>query len=115
MFFSLQLRYDKREKDMGDRFVVVPVEKGVGVGVAGVGQHSEAVVADPAPESVGSGGPAEEKVAGEDSVFEPPGDPNVQVPILKYNREPNKYGKSVDQSQTPGVPLLISVIHRRIN
>nr|XP_040022675.1 solute carrier family 12 member 7 isoform X2 [Gasterosteus aculeatus aculeatus] len=86
---------------MGDRFVVVPVEKGVGVGVAGVGQHSEAVVADPAPESVGSGGPAEEKVAGEDSVFEPPGDPNVQVPILKYNREPNKYGDGVPKENSP--------------
>ncbi|KAM8822681.1 solute carrier family 12 member 7 isoform 1-T1 [Spinachia spinachia] len=84
---------------MGERFVVVAVEKDVGV--AGVGQHSEALVGDPPPQSVGSGGPAEEKEAGEDSVFEQPEDPNVPVPILKYNREPNKYGDGVPKENSP--------------
>ncbi|KAK9528233.1 hypothetical protein VZT92_014716 [Zoarces viviparus] len=71
---------------MGERFVVVPVDRGVAV--AGVGAHSDAVVSDPALDVV------EEKEAGEDSVFEPQEDPNAVVPILKYNREPNKYGKT---------------------
>ncbi|KAK5850003.1 hypothetical protein PBY51_014291 [Eleginops maclovinus] len=82
---------------MGERFVVVPVDRGVGV--AAVGVHWDAVVADPAPDTTSSssssgGGIVEEKEAGEDSVFEPQ-DPNaVAVPILEYNREPNKYGKT---------------------
>ena len=36
----------------------------------------------------------EEIEEGEDSVFEPQ-DPNTVVPILEYNREPNKYGKTL--------------------
>ncbi|KAK5898216.1 hypothetical protein CgunFtcFv8_015653 [Champsocephalus gunnari] len=89
---------------MGERFVVVPVDRGVGVAAEGV--HWDAVVADPAPDTISSssgsgsssgsssGGIVEEKEAGEDSVFEPQ-DPNaVAVPILEYNREPNKYGKT---------------------
>ncbi|XP_068565668.1 solute carrier family 12 member 7 isoform X2 [Cebidichthys violaceus] len=79
---------------MGERFVVVPVDGGVGV--AGVGDHSDAVVSDPAPDSV-----EEEKEAGEDSVFEPQEDPNAVVPILKYNREPNKYGDGVPKENSP--------------
>lgn len=101
---------------MGERFVVVPVDRGVGV--AGAGEHSDAVVADPAPDSGGSstgggGGSAEEKEAGEDSVFEQQ-DPNVVVPILEYNREPNKYGKTAACYKLP-VPLLISSVYRRIS
>lgn len=74
--------------------MVVPVDGGGGV--TGEREHSDAVVADPAPDTGGSsssGGTVEEKEAGEDSVFEPQ-DPNVVVPILEYNREPNKYGKT---------------------
>ena len=80
---------------MGERFVVVPVDRGVGVAAEGV--HWDAVVADPAPDTISrssSSGIVEEKEAGDDSVFEPQ-DPNaVAVPILEYNREPNKYGKT---------------------
>ncbi|KAM9337323.1 solute carrier family 12 member 7 isoform 2-T2 [Symphorus nematophorus] len=89
---------------MGERFVVVPVDGGVGV-VAGEGEHSDAVVADPAPDPGGtsSGGGSvtlEEKEAGGDSVFEP-ADPNAVVPILEYNREPNKYGDGVPKENSP--------------
>lgn len=83
---------------MGERFGVVPVDSG-GV-VVGEGEHLEAAVADPAPDAGGgrrSGGCAaatgEEKDAPDDSVFVPQ-DPNAVVPILEYNREPNKYGRS---------------------
>ncbi|XP_039645591.1 solute carrier family 12 member 7 isoform X2 [Perca fluviatilis] len=85
---------------MGERFVVVPVDGGVGV--ARDGEH------DPAPDTGGGGGGSsssggvtvEEKEAGEDSVFEPQ-DPNVVVPILEYNREPNKYGDGVPKENSP--------------
>lgn len=95
---------------MGERFVVVPVDGRVGV--TGEGEHSDAAVADPAPNtgssSGGGGGTAEEKEAGEDSVFEQQ-DPNAVVPILEYNREPNKYGKTAARHRLR-VPLLISSI-----
>ncbi|TKS88047.1 Zinc finger protein 709 [Collichthys lucidus] len=87
----------RRRRDMGERFVVVPVDGGVRV--AGEGEHWDAVVADPASYtggaggSSGSSGTAEVKEAGEDSVFEAE-DPNALVPILEYNREPNKYDES---------------------
>ncbi|CAJ1081935.1 solute carrier family 12 member 7 isoform X4 [Xyrichtys novacula] len=87
---------------MGERFVVVPVDGGVGV--AGEGEHSDAVVADPATDPGGgsssSAGTVEGKETGEDSVFEAH-DPNVVVPILKYNREPNKYGDGVPKENSP--------------
>ncbi|XP_034090516.1 solute carrier family 12 member 7 isoform X2 [Gymnodraco acuticeps] len=91
---------------MGERFVVVPVD--IGVGVAAEGVHWDAVVADPAPDTISSsssssssGGIVEEKEAGEDFVFEPQ-DPNaVAVPILEYNREPNKYGDGVPKENSP--------------
>ncbi|XP_041670498.1 solute carrier family 12 member 7 isoform X2 [Cheilinus undulatus] len=87
---------------MGERFVVVPVDGGVGV--TGEGEHSEAVVANPvAPDPGGSSssaGTVEIKEAGEDSVFEPQ-DPNTVVPILEYNREPNKYGDGVPKENSP--------------
>ncbi|TNN22626.1 hypothetical protein EYF80_067260 [Liparis tanakae] len=74
---------------MGERFVVVPVVPVPrGPGVAGIGQPSDAVVADPAPDS--GGGPVEEREAGADPGLEPQ-DPGL--PILTYDREPNKYGK----------------------
>ncbi|XP_035474912.2 solute carrier family 12 member 7 isoform X1 [Scophthalmus maximus] len=95
---------------MGERFVVVPVDGG---GVAGHREHSDAVVADPASDTGdgsrggddgggggGGGGAAEEKEQGEDSVFEPQ-DPNNVVPILEYNREPNKYGDGVPKENSP--------------
>ncbi|XP_041817890.1 solute carrier family 12 member 7 isoform X4 [Chelmon rostratus] len=90
---------------MSERFVVVPVDGGVGV--AEEGEHSDAVVADPAPDTGGSssssgsaGGAAEEKEAGEDSVFEQQ-DTSAVVPILEYNREPNKYGDGVPKENSP--------------
>lgn len=98
---------------MGERFVVVPVDRGVGV--AGEGEDSDAVVADPAPDPGGSGGggdTAEAKEAGEDSVCEPR-DPSAVVPILDYNREPNKYGKTAARHKLR-VPLLISTVYQRI-
>ncbi|XP_044194976.1 solute carrier family 12 member 7 isoform X1 [Thunnus albacares] len=82
---------------MGERFVVVPVDGGGGV--AGEDEHSDAVVSDPAPDT-GSGGREEEKEAGEDSVFEQQ-DPNAVVPILEYNREPNKYVSSQRVKERP--------------
>ena len=79
---------------MVERFVVVPVEGGGGV--AGDREPSDAVVSDPAPDTGGSAGAAaaEETEEGEDSVFESL-DPNTVVTILEYNREPNKYGKTL--------------------
>ncbi|KAK2858570.1 hypothetical protein Q5P01_003190 [Channa striata] len=71
---------------MGERFVVVPV--------AGEREHANAVVAEPARGTGGGGGDAaEESEPWEDPVFEPQHLPTT-VPILEYNREPNKYGKS---------------------
>ncbi|CAL9687248.1 unnamed protein product [Knipowitschia caucasica] len=72
---------------MSDRFVVVPVESG-SVGV------------DPGSLDHDTGGELAE--SGEDSVFEAPQhqqhlqqaglEEDGIVPILEYNREPNKYG-----------------------
>uniref|UniRef100_A0A3B4TDR9 Solute carrier family 12 member 7-like n=1 Tax=Seriola dumerili TaxID=41447 RepID=A0A3B4TDR9_SERDU len=92
---------------MGERFVVVPVDGGGGV--TGERDHTDAVVADPAPDTGGGSstgsstgsGTVEEKEAGEDSVFDPPQDPNDVVPILEYNREPNKYGDGVPKENSP--------------
>lgn len=97
-----------RKRDMGERFVVVPVE--VGGGVSGEREHSDSVVADPAPSTGGSGREGEQE-AGEDSVFEQQ-DPNALVPILTYNREPNKYGKTDDRFYS--VSHFLS-IYRRIS
>ncbi|XP_037612725.1 solute carrier family 12 member 7 isoform X5 [Sebastes umbrosus] len=84
---------------MGERFVVVPVDRGV------VEHHSDAVVSDPAPAAPGTPAPdsPEERVsaAGEDSVFEPQEDPDAVVPILEYNREPNKYGDGLPKENSP--------------
>lgn len=89
---------------MGERFVVVPVD-GVRGGVAVDGEHSDAVVSDPAPDT-GSGIEEEKEAGEEDSVFEQQ-DPDAVVPILEYNREPNKYGKTDARYKLPA-PLLIS-------
>ncbi|XP_069368140.1 solute carrier family 12 member 7 isoform X1 [Paralichthys olivaceus] len=87
---------------MGERFVVVPVDGGGAI--AGERERSDAVVSDPAPDTGGSAGGggagAEEIEEGEDSVFEPQ-DPNTVVPILEYNREPNKYGDGVPKENSP--------------
>ncbi|XP_028288457.1 solute carrier family 12 member 7 isoform X1 [Parambassis ranga] len=86
---------------MGERFVVVPVDSGGGGVVVGEGEHLEAVVADPAPDAAGgSGGSEEGKEAPDDSVFVPQ-DPGAVVPILEYNREPNKYGDGVPKENSP--------------
>ncbi|XP_023118430.2 solute carrier family 12 member 7 isoform X7 [Amphiprion ocellaris] len=86
---------------MGERFVVVPVDGGV---VAGEGENLDAVEADPAPDtgSSSSRGAAtgEGKETLEDSVLEAQ-DPNAVVPILEYNREPNKYGDGVPKENSP--------------
>ncbi|XP_026217427.1 solute carrier family 12 member 7 isoform X1 [Anabas testudineus] len=78
---------------MGERFVVVPVDGG------GEREQSNAVVSDPASDTGGGAG-VEEKESEEDSVFEPQ-DPKASVPILKYNREPNKYGDGVPKENSP--------------
>lgn len=67
---------------MGERFVVVPVAGGLGHSAA-EGEHpaDAAAVAYPAPDT------------GEDSASGPP-QPIAAVPILEYNREPNKYGET---------------------
>ncbi|XP_047468101.1 solute carrier family 12 member 7 isoform X2 [Mugil cephalus] len=86
---------------MGERFVVVPVDGGGTL--AGVGVHFDAAVTDdPAPDtgSGSSGGTREGKEALEDAVFESQ-DPNSVVPILEYNREPNKYGDGVPKENSP--------------
>ncbi|XP_049604927.1 solute carrier family 12 member 7 isoform X5 [Syngnathus scovelli] len=79
---------------MGDRFVVVPVDGG-----RDAAEHSGPVVAQ-ATRSTGGDGGEEEPEVEEDPVFEPQ-DPNVAVPILKYNREPNKYGDGVPKENSP--------------
>lgn len=95
---------------MGERFVVVPVDRGVGV--TADAEHSDAIIADPAPDTGGSNGgggsTVDEKEAEEDSVFEPQ-DPNAVVPILEYNREPNKYGTTAARYKLR-VPFIISVL-----
>ncbi|KAM6900624.1 solute carrier family 12 member 7 [Xenentodon cancila] len=82
---------------MGERFVVVPVDGG-GM-VTGETECSDMVVADAAPDIDGGSGSGEESEALGDSVFEPQ-DSNI-VPILKYNREPNKYGDGVPKENSP--------------
>ncbi|KAM9774713.1 solute carrier family 12 member 7 isoform 3-T3 [Syngnathus typhle] len=79
---------------MGDRFVVVPVD-----GAGDAAEHSGSVVAQATRLTGGDGGEEEPEVE-EDRVFEPQ-DPNVAVPILKYNREPNKYGDGVPKENSP--------------
>lgn len=92
---------------MGERFVVVPVDG------AGEREHASAVVAEPASDAGGGGDAVEERECGEDSVFESQ-DPRAAVPILKYNREPNKYGKTAARGKL-SVPLLISSVDPRIS
>nr|XP_057915549.1 solute carrier family 12 member 7 isoform X2 [Doryrhamphus excisus] len=76
---------------MGDRFVVVPVDGGGGVADK---EEQPASVVDPTTRL--TGGELEE----EDPVLEPQ-DPNAAVPILEYNREPNKYGDGVPKENSP--------------
>lgn len=95
---------------MGERFVVVPVDGGGGV--VGEREHTNAVVAYPASDTGGGGDIVEEKESGEDSVPESQ-DLKAAVPILTYNREPNKYGKTAARYRLC-VPLLISSVYQRI-
>ena len=90
---------------MGERFVVVPVDGGVGVPAEG--EHSDAVVVEPSPGGGGGGGDAADgKEAGGEPAPEPH-EPGSVVPILEYSREPNKYGKSGHRAPRPasGLPL----------
>lgn len=89
---------------MGERFVVVPVDGGGGL--TGEGEQSDVVVAEPALDTGGGGVDARE--VREDTAFEPQ-DPNAVVPILEYNREPNKYGMT-DASRKLHAPCIISVL-----
>ncbi|XP_017289431.1 solute carrier family 12 member 7 isoform X2 [Kryptolebias marmoratus] len=88
---------------MGERFVVVPVHAG-GTG-AREGEHLDAIVPGPAPDTGGGNGSAgtgEVTEPLEDSVFEPQDpDPDAVVPILKYSREPNKYGDGIPKENSP--------------
>lgn len=74
---------------MGERFVVVPVDGGVGVPVDE--QPSSASAADPAAirrdkeEEEDSGSQVQDGV----------------LPILEYNREPNKYGMIAEPDPLP--------------
>lgn len=92
--------------------MVVPV--GGGGTVPAQGAHLDAVAADPGFDTGGGSSSStdtgQEKEPLEDSVFEPL-DPGVAVPILEYNREPNKYGKCATDRRRLRVPLLISPIH----
>lgn len=81
---------------MGERFVVVPVDGGGGA----VGERERTSAAS----DTGGGDLAEANFLGEDSVFEAQ-DVNAAVPILDYNREPNKYGKTI-QTACPTSYLL---------
>lgn len=66
---------------MGDRFVVVPVAGGVG------GLADE----DPAPDTSGGSAARGEQEAAVSSEAQLQ-DHDGFLPILEYNREPNKYG-----------------------
>lgn len=78
---------------MGERFVVVPVDGGVGV-LADDGLP-DAAVADPAPVNRGSSAATGDKEAAEKSLAQPQ-DHDTFLPILEYNREPNKYGMAAE-------------------
>lgn len=73
---------------MGERFVVVPVDGGIGV--LAEEEHSDAVVAEPAPVNSGGTTARGDEEAAENSVAHP--QDHEVLPILEYNREPNKYG-----------------------
>lgn len=70
---------------MGERFVVVPVDGGAGV--AADEEQSDAAIDDPAPVSA---------ARGEQEAAEEPQDQDGVLPILEYNREPNKYGMTAE-------------------
>ncbi|XP_075903798.1 solute carrier family 12 member 7 isoform X4 [Nelusetta ayraudi] len=78
---------------MGERFVVVPVAGGAAEGDHPAEAAAAAAAIDPA---AGTGGrqPGDESVSG-------PVEPNSVVPILEYNREPNKYGDGVPKENSP--------------
>lgn len=78
---------------MGERFVVVPVDGGVGV--LADEELPDAAVADPAPVNSGSSAATGNKEAAENSVAQPQDHDNY-LPILEYNREPNKYGMAAE-------------------
>ncbi|XP_061613601.1 solute carrier family 12 member 7 isoform X2 [Phyllopteryx taeniolatus] len=78
---------------MGDRFVVVPVDGGGDVADEGQ-QHSGST------RLTGGVGQEVKPELEEDTAVEPQ-DPNHVVPILEYNREPNKYGDGVPKENSP--------------
>ncbi|XP_051910124.1 solute carrier family 12 member 7 isoform X2 [Hippocampus zosterae] len=78
---------------MGDRFVVVPVDGGE------IAEHPGSVKAQAARLTCDDGWDEEPELE-EDALFKPQ-DPNAAVPILEYNREPNKYGDGVPKENSP--------------
>lgn len=76
---------------MGERFVVVPVDGAVKV--TADGEHSDAVAAVHVAAS-GDGGEVGEDIETGDNYVSESQSPDALVPILEYNREPNKYGKT---------------------
>lgn len=78
---------------MGERFVVVPVDGGVGV--LADEQQPNAAVADPAPVNSGGSAARGDKEAAENSGAQPQ-EHDGFLPILEYNREPNKYGMAAE-------------------
>ncbi|XP_061521820.1 solute carrier family 12 member 7 isoform X2 [Phycodurus eques] len=83
---------------MGDRFVVVPVDGGGDVADEGQ-QHSGSVVVQATRLTGGVGREVKPELE-EDTAVETQ-DPNHVVPILEYNREPNKYGDGVPKENSP--------------
>ncbi|XP_061661920.1 solute carrier family 12 member 7 isoform X2 [Syngnathoides biaculeatus] len=82
---------------MGDRFVVVPVDKG---DVADGRQPSSGSADVQATRHPGDVARGEKPELEQDPAFEPH-DLNAAVPILEYNREPNKYGDGVPKENSP--------------
>lgn len=108
-FSCSKLEERKRTKLMGERFVVVPVDGAVRVTTDG--EHPDAVAADYVAASSDGGEVGEDIEAGDNSVSESQS-PDALVPILEYNREPNKYGKTGGWNRIhapPPPPRLLSV------
>lgn len=77
---------------MGERFVVVQVDGG---GVLADEEQPEAAVADPAPVNSGGSAAGGDQEAEENSAAQPQ-ERGRFLPILEYNREPNKYGMAAE-------------------
>lgn len=111
-FSCSKLEERKRTKLMGERFVVVPVDGAVRVTTDG--EHPDAVAADYVAASSDGGEVGEDIEAGDNSVSESQS-PDALVPILEYNREPNKYGKTGGWNRIHAPPPFIICVSRWIN